>query len=104
MSFGQEQKKVDVKKDGELKVATYYYDNGVVEQQGTFNADGKLHGVWTSFDTNGNKLALGNYDNGKKVGKWLFWSNNKLREVDYVDSKIASVSEWKDEVKVAITN
>ncbi|OYX25681.1 MAG: nicotinic acid mononucleotide adenyltransferase, partial [Flavobacteriales bacterium 32-35-8] len=28
----------------------------------------KLHGTWTSFDTKGNKVAVGNYENGSKVG------------------------------------
>lgn len=101
-TFAQEQPKVELTKDGEMTMATYYYENGTIEQQGTFNADGKLHGVWTSYDVNGKKLAMGKYVNGKKDGKWLFWTNNKLREVDYVDSKVASVNEWTDKVKVAV--
>lgn len=104
MTFAQEAKKVDVNKDGDLTVATYYYDSGVVEQQGTFNQEGELHGVWTSYDLDGNKTMVGNYVNGKKVGKWLFWSDTKLKEVDYVDSKIAGVSEWTDKVQLAISN
>lgn len=104
LTFAQETKKVDVNKDGDLTVATYYHDNGAVEQQGTFNQEGELHGVWTSYDVDGNKTMVGNYVNGQKVGKWLFWSNNKLKEVDYVDSKIASVSEWTDKVQLAVRN
>lgn len=103
-TFAQEKPKVDLNKDGDLTVATYYHDNGQVEQQGTFNQEGQLHGVWTSYDTNGNKVMVGNYVDGKKAGKWLFWSGNVLREVDYVDSKIASVSEWTDKVQVAVNN
>jgi len=102
--FAQEPKQVDVNKDGDLIIATYYHDNGAIEQQGTFNEAGELHGVWTSYDVEGNKVTVGNYLNGHKVGKWLFWSDNKLREVDYVDSKIASVSEWTDKVQLAISN
>lgn len=104
LTFAQEKQKVDLNKDGDLTVATYYHDNGVIEQQGTFNKTGELHGVWTSFDTQGNKVTIGNYTNGKKTGKWLFWSGDKLREVDYVDSKIAGVSEWTDKVQLATSN
>jgi antitoxin component YwqK of YwqJK toxin-antitoxin module len=104
LTFAQEKPKVDLNKDGDVTVATYYYDNGAIEQQGTFNEAGELHGVWTSYDLDGNKVTVGNYVNGNKVGKWLFWSGNKLREVDYVDSKIASVSEWTDKVQVAVRN
>ncbi|SDR68621.1 hypothetical protein SAMN04515667_0288 [Formosa sp. Hel1_31_208] len=103
-AFAQEQQKVDLKKDGDVTVATYYHDNGAIEQQGTFNEAGELHGIWTSFDAKGNKVTMGNYHSGKKVGKWLFWSDNSLREVDYVDSKITSVSEWKDKVLLAVGN
>ena len=103
-TFAQERKKVDLKKDGDLTVATYYHDNGAIEQQGTFNKEGELHGVWSSYDLKGNKVTVANYENGKKVGKWLFWSGDKLREVDYVDSKITSVSEWTDKVQLAIRN
>jgi hypothetical protein len=49
-------------------------------------------------------VTVGNYVEGKKVGKWLFWSGNKLKEVDYIDSKIASVSEWTDKVQLATSN
>lgn len=104
LTFAQETKKVDVNKKGDLTVATYYHNNGEVEQQGTFNQEGELHGIWTSFDLDGNKVMVGNYVNGKKVGKWLFWSGNSLKEVDYKNSKIASVSEWTDKVQLAVSN
>ena len=82
----------------------YFYADGKIQQQGTFNAEGKLHGTWKSYDVNGNKLAVGTYENNKKVGKWFFWTDGVLKEVDYLDSKIASVSEWKDKTKVAVRN
>tara|TARA_B100000809_G_C15103720_1_gene517918 strand:+ start:123 stop:452 length:330 start_codon:yes stop_codon:yes gene_type:complete len=104
LTFAQEKPKAELNKDGDLTVATYYHDNGVVEQQGTFNKEGELHGIWTSYDLNGNKVTVGNYVNNKKVGKWLFWSGTKLKEVDYIDSKIASVSEWTDKVQLATSN
>ena len=104
LTFAQEKPKVDLNKQGDITVATYYHANGAIEQQGTFNKDGELHGVWTSFDTQGNKVTIGNYSNGNKTGKWLFWSGNKLREVDYVNSKITSVGEWTDKVQLAISN
>lgn len=104
LTFAQEKPKVELNKDGDLIIATYYHDNGAIEQQGAFNEEGNLHGVWTSYDMQGKKVAVGNYENGKKIGKWLFWSGDKLREVDFVDSKIASVSEWTDKVQVAVSN
>lgn len=84
---------VKTEKVGDLIKATYYYANGNIEQQGTFNSEGKLHGEWVSYDINGKKLSLGQYDNGLKVGKWLFWQDDVVKEVEYKNSKIASVNE-----------
>ena len=88
---------------GDLIEATYYYEDGSIEQRGTFK-DGKLHGTWTSYDVDGNKLAVGTYKDGVKTGKWFFWTDDSLREVDYIDSRIVSVHEWKDKNKLAIRN
>ena len=98
--YAQEDKSIKIEKKGDLTLATYYHDNGEVQQQGTFNAKGELHGEWISYDNQGNKLAVGNYDNGKKVGKWFFWHNDTLKEVDYLDSKIINVNSWNSSDKV----
>ena len=71
--------------------AVYYYENGQIQQQGSYK-DGKLHGTWISYDMNGNKLTTGEYQNGIKTGKWLVWNENSLKQVEYSDSRIASVS------------
>ncbi|WP_179351167.1 toxin-antitoxin system YwqK family antitoxin [Winogradskyella vidalii] len=86
-----------LEKKGDLTIATYYHDNGEVAQKGTFNADGKLQGEWTSYDVEGNKLASATYDAGKKVGKWFFWEGNSLKEVDYENNSIVSVVEWSND-------
>lgn len=84
---------------GDLVKTTYYYENGKVQQEGFFK-NGKLEGIWISFDINGNKLSVANYENGEKTGKWLFWNGNKLNEVEYSNSRIASVKTWKQDALV----
>ena len=101
-SYGQADQNVKIEKKGDLTEATYFYADGNIQQQGTFNSDGKLHGLWTSYDVNGNKLAVGNYEEGVKIGKWFFWTENSLKEVDYLDSKIVQVNEWRDKTKLAL--
>lgn len=94
LTYAQDDKNVKYVANGELTEATYYYDNGVVQQEGTFNKDGKLHGIWTSYNINGDKVTIGTYEDGKKVGKWIFWTkDNVVREVDYSNSRIVNVSE-----------
>lgn len=101
VSFAQADTNPKFEKKGELTEATYYYDNGVVKQHGFFNERGELHGTWSSFDLQGNKLTIGKYENGNKVGKWFFWTEESLKEVDFVDSRIASVNEWQGNSKLA---
>lgn len=84
---------------GNLVEVTIYHDNGMVEQHGFFK-DKKLHGTWEFFNDKGKKLALANYKQGKKTGKWLFWNNGTLKEVDYANQKIASVNEWTEKTLV----
>lgn len=103
-TFAQADTKVKTEKKGNVTEATYFYENGTVQQKGTFNAQGKLHGTWTSFDINGKKLVVGFYENGQKVGKWFFWSENTLKEVDYERSKIVNVNEWNDKKHLALRN
>ena len=87
-------------KEGDLVKATYYFDNGEVKVQGFFK-DKKLTGMWTSFDTNGNKTQIAHYSEGKKVGKWFVWNNESLKEINYDNNIIVSVNDWKSESKWA---
>ncbi len=79
--------------------ATYYYENGQVQQQGFFK-DGKPDGQWIAYDMNGNKKSIGQYSNGQKAGKWFFWNDATLSEVDYANSQVALVKNWKQEALV----
>jgi len=96
--FAQTTKPV-LEQEGKLVKATYYHENGKMQQQGYFK-DGKLEGQWIAFDENGNKTSIGEYANGQKTGKWFFWSNKSLNEVDYSDSRVASVKSWKQDAIV----
>ena len=79
-------------KEGKMVRATYFHDNGLVAQTG-YMLNGKLHGDWTMFDAKGDKIAQGKYVDGKREGKWFFWKGDMVKEVDFVDSKIAAVKE-----------
>ncbi|WP_299249426.1 nicotinic acid mononucleotide adenyltransferase [uncultured Lacinutrix sp.] len=104
VSFAQDKRDLKLNKDTNLIEVVYYHDNGVVSQTGAYTADGKLQGEWLSYDAQGKKQVSANYDNGKKVGKWLIWKDATLKEVDYSNNAIASVSEWKVKASVADSN
>jgi antitoxin component YwqK of YwqJK toxin-antitoxin module len=92
-AFSQEVKPV-LEQKGDLVKATYYFANGQIQQEGFFK-DGKLTGQWVSYDAEGNKKSTGEYAHGAKTGKWFFWNEKTLHEVDYSANKIATVNNWK---------
>ena len=106
VSFAQQERDLKINDDTNLIEVTYYHDNGVVSQLGSYTIDGKLHGEWLSFDIKGDKSVSAIYDNGKKVGKWFYWSDKTLKEVDYTNNTIVGVNEWKkdDNTSVALRN
>ncbi len=104
VSFGQQKRDLKLNKDTNLIEVVYYHDNGVVSQTGAYTLDGKLQGEWLSFDAAGNKVVSASYDNGKKVGKWFYWNDKTLKEVDYTRNAIVSVNEWTNKTSVAVRN
>ncbi|MCK7589250.1 nicotinic acid mononucleotide adenyltransferase [Subsaxibacter sp. CAU 1640] len=103
-SFSQNKRVLTENKDTNLIEVVYYHTNGEVSQTGSYTIDGKLQGDWLSFDINGKKIASATYDNGKKVGKWFFWNGDTLKEVDYSNNVIASVSEWSNKNTIVSRN
>ncbi|NRD18894.1 nicotinic acid mononucleotide adenyltransferase [Winogradskyella eckloniae] len=103
-TYAQDKKETKLEKKGDLTIATYYHESGEVAQTGAFDADGKLQGEWTSYDVDGNKVTVGTYEAGKKVGKWFFWEGNSLKEVDYIDSRVVNINKWDNKTKVALRN
>lgn len=87
---------VEYVKQGDLVKGIFYYDNGVIEQEGTYK-NGKLHGQWVSYDKDGKKNAVAFYHKGNKTGKWFFWRQDKLIEVDFNKNDIANVKTYTNE-------
>ncbi len=100
-AFSQEVKPTYEKVDDLIK-ATFYYDNGDVNQIGYFK-DNKPHGEWISYDVDGKKLSKGNYQLGVKTGKWFFWDGAELSEVSYSNNQIAGIKVWDDKSTVVST-
>ncbi len=102
--FAQTKPEMKLNSETNLIEATYFHKDGTVSQKGTFNLDKKLHGEWTSFNNDGEIISVGSYNSGVKTGKWLFWSNNILKEVEYSNNVIAAVSETKNTEGIVSSN
>ena len=89
------------KKEGDLVKVTFFHDNGAVSQTGFYLA-GKLHGEWKMFDVSGDKIAIGNYNLGAKTGKWFFWEGAALKEVDFINNKLATIRQWDSKGTVVL--
>lgn len=85
--------------EGIVKV-TNFYDDGSVKEEG-FYKNKVITGTWITYDQFGNKTAVANYKNGKKVGKWFLSTQEGLKEVDYKNNVIANVQSWKGNMEVA---
>jgi antitoxin component YwqK of YwqJK toxin-antitoxin module len=83
----------ELEMEGKQVKATYFYDNGAVQQVGHF-LDGKLEGKWISFDQTGAILSEAQYSYGMKTGKWILYAQTiPVKEIDYVLNQIISVRE-----------
>lgn len=91
VGYGQNEKEITLNKETNLVEATYYHDNGEISQKGTFDLAGKLHGDWVSFDDEGVKISEGTYNKGVRTGKWYFWNDGQVKEVEFDNNVIASV-------------
>ena len=89
-AFSQDNSPV-LEAEGQLVKATYYYDNGNVQQVGYFK-DGKLDGKWTSYEVNGNVKAIAEYTNGEKSGKWIFTDAIITKEVAFSNNQILAIN------------
>ncbi|MCF8713780.1 nicotinic acid mononucleotide adenyltransferase [Joostella atrarenae] len=95
--------KPKLEKEGDMVKATYFHDNGAVSQTGYY-LEGKLHGEWKSYNEEGRKTAMAEYNKGEKTGKWFFWNDNTLKEVNYQDNRITNVTTWNSSNPVVINN
>ena len=76
---------------GNLVKATYFHENGKVQQVGYFK-DGKLEGKWNSYDVNGLLTVSANYSAGQKNGTWVYYNNTSLtKQIDYSKNSVVAV-------------
>jgi len=73
-SYGQTTK-VECTTSPQVMKFTQFQDNGEIDQHRHILRN-KLDCVWESFDAEGNKIAVGNYENGVKAFTWFFGPTN----------------------------
>lgn len=101
LSLAAQNTKPTYEREGDLVKATFFHDNGQVAQTG-FYLGTKLHGEWKMYNKQGDKIAMGNYKEGVKSGKWFFWEGQALKEVDYISNKIAAITQWDSKGTVVL--
>lgn len=101
--FAQQNGNKKLEKRGDFISATVYYENGSIHQKGFYNEAGLPQGTWTSYNMEGNKTVVAQYDNGIKVGTWFFYNEDVLKEVTYTDNKVSQIVTWKDSEKYLVS-
>jgi antitoxin component YwqK of YwqJK toxin-antitoxin module len=94
----------EIVKKGDVYEVTIFHEDGTISQMGQYNSEGIVHGVWTSFDLNGNKTAVAQYHNGEKTGTWYFYEGDVLKEVKYTQNRVAQVTTWKEGETKVVSN
>lgn len=102
-TYAQKERSLKLNKEKNLIEVVYYHDNGEISQTGYYTIEGKLHGEWFSYCKEGNRIVSAKYNNGAKTGKWFYWNDKMLTEVDYNKGSIASINEWKN-VKTSVAS
>ena len=47
LAYAQNTNQPKLEAKGDVTLATYFYENGAIQQEGTFDKKGKLEGLWT---------------------------------------------------------
>jgi antitoxin component YwqK of YwqJK toxin-antitoxin module len=61
-----------------------HYENGVMKLKG-FHLDGRMHGAWAFYRTDGSVMRSGDFDRGRQVGIWRTFdrSGQLVKETDF---------------------
>lgn len=93
-----EDKKFGVFREYDLEgnvINGYIYNYDTLVAQGIILSDGNYEGEWTIFYSNGNILAKGTYENGRRNGLWTYYyENGKIEQIGKFTDEIPS-GEWK---------
>ena len=96
-----QENKPSYKKEGDMVKATFYHENGEIAQVGYY-LDGKLHDMWKMYNADGKKIAMGQYHKGLRTGKWFFWSEEGLKEVDFAENKVVNVIKYNNAEAIVV--
>lgn len=88
--FGQQAYLDDWNADGVMEYVKYSDDGKKIEEG--YVIDGKYHGKWTSYYTDGTIRVIARFKNGIKHGTWSFYNENGelTHEVVYENNRKVS--------------
>lgn len=67
--------RVTSSRDDGFRITEYYF-NGELNYLHNYNINGEKHGEWLESYSNGQIKEKGNYKDGRKVGKWEYYTKN----------------------------
>ena len=92
-SYSQNTQLPKTETKGNLQEVTIYYENGAIMQHGFYTKEGKLHGSWESYNSDGSKKCFATYNYGLKVGVWTYWNMHKITKIEYDNDNILKIEE-----------
>lgn len=89
----QTERNISYQQKGDVVYFIEYHANGILAQTGQIR-DHLNDGLWSAYNDEGQKIAEGQYEKGRRVSKWFFWDEDSLVEVDFEDNKIIKAIRW----------
>ncbi len=76
---------------------TNYFNNGKVMESGKF-VNGKMDGIWISYNANGTRAGEAVYHNGEKTGDWKIYNETgSLRyKITYANNRIVNATNFDE--------
>jgi antitoxin component YwqK of YwqJK toxin-antitoxin module len=93
---GNKQYSYEIKEGKENGKAEFFYVSGKLMEQGEFD-NGKKTGNWMKWSEKGTqvKLAEANYKNGEKHGDWMIWDEKGTKRYEMHYDNGLRVGIWK---------
>lgn len=63
--------------DTEWVEVVYFFESGVIKETGFFH-NGKVAGKWITYNQNSELVAMGEFQDGKRVGSWSYFVDGEL--------------------------
>lgn len=77
-------------------LATSFYKNGILVKEGLIDKTGKEQGIWIDYYPDGSIRAKGEFKDGNKLGKWVYYfQDGSIEQEGFYNKNGQFTGEWR---------